>query len=47
VYTLRPAALAELDRWLESYRRFWGKRLDDLEEHLDSKMSRERGEGAK
>ena len=32
VYSLRPAALAELDRWLDSYRRFWDERLDDLEE---------------
>jgi hypothetical protein len=42
VYSLRPAALAELDRWLDSYRRFWGERLDDLEAHLDSKTSRVR-----
>jgi DNA-binding transcriptional ArsR family regulator len=46
VYSLRPAALAELDRWLESYRRFWGERLDDLEAHLDSKTIAERTEGA-
>jgi DNA-binding transcriptional ArsR family regulator len=39
VYSLRPAALVELDRWLDSYRRFWGERLDDLEEHLDAKTS--------
>jgi DNA-binding transcriptional ArsR family regulator len=37
LYSLRPAALAELDRWLDSYRRFWGARLDDLESHLDAK----------
>jgi DNA-binding transcriptional ArsR family regulator len=37
LYSLRPAALAELDRWLDSYRRFWGERLDDLEAHLDSR----------
>ena len=47
VYSLRPAALAELDRWLDSYRRFWGERLDDLEGHLDSKTSGEREEEAK
>lgn len=46
VYTLRPAALAELDRWLLSYRRFWGARLDDLESHLDSNYSREREDQA-
>ena len=32
VYSLRPAGLAELDRWLDTYRRFWGARLDKLEE---------------
>jgi DNA-binding transcriptional ArsR family regulator len=47
VYSLRPAALAELDRWLDSYRRFWSERLDGLEAHLDSKTSRERGGEAK
>lgn len=45
LYSLRPAALVELDRWLNSYRRFWSDRLDDLEAHLDSKASEER-EGA-
>ena len=47
VYSLRPAALAELDRWLDRYRRFWGERLDDLEGHLDAKTSGEREEEAK
>jgi DNA-binding transcriptional ArsR family regulator len=46
VYALRPAALAELDRWLDSYRRFWGARLDDLEGHLDARMGREQAEKA-
>ena len=46
VYSLRPAALAELDRWLDLYRRFWGERLDDLEAHLDSQISREHVEKA-
>jgi DNA-binding transcriptional ArsR family regulator len=36
LYSLRPAALAEVDRWLDRYRRFWGGRLDDLERHLDA-----------
>jgi len=45
-YSIRPAALAELDRWLDSYRRFWGERLDDLEGHLDSKTGRGRKEEA-
>ncbi|HEY7269936.1 MAG TPA: metalloregulator ArsR/SmtB family transcription factor [Dehalococcoidia bacterium] len=44
VYSLRPAALAELDRWLDTYRRFWADRLDDLEDHLDAKAARARAE---
>jgi DNA-binding transcriptional ArsR family regulator len=46
LYSLRPAALAELDRWLESYRRFWSARLDDLEGHLEAKASSKREEQA-
>src|SRR5262249_38370925 len=44
VYSLRPAALAEVDRWLANYRRFWAARLDDLEAHLDARTSREQAE---
>ena len=47
VYSLRPAALAELERWLDSYRRFWGERLDDLEGHLGSKTGGGHAEEAK
>ncbi len=36
VYMLRPEALAELDRWLDRYRRFWSARLDRLEEQLNA-----------
>src|SRR4051812_40059579 len=36
VYSLRPEPLAELDRWLDSHRRFWSAHLDQLESHLDS-----------
>ena len=36
VYTLRTEPLAELDAWLEPYRRLWAGRLDALERHLDS-----------
>lgn len=35
LYRLRPEPLAELDEWLEPYRRFWSGRLDALERHLD------------
>lgn len=30
IYTLRPAPLAELDQWLESYRDLWQNRVDAL-----------------
>ena len=35
VYRLRPAALLELDAWLEPYRQLWAGRLHALEHHLD------------
>ncbi len=35
LYRLNPAPLAELDAWLQPYRRFWTDRLDALENHLD------------
>jgi DNA-binding transcriptional ArsR family regulator len=34
-YRLVAEPLAELDTWLEPYRRAWVRRLDDLERHLD------------
>jgi DNA-binding transcriptional ArsR family regulator len=39
-YELEPEPLAELDEWLEPYRRLWEDRLDRLERHLDD-MGRE------
>lgn len=36
-YELDPAPLAELDEWLEPYRKLWDDRLDRLERHLDDK----------
>src|SRR5256885_538212 len=36
LYRLRPEPLAELDAWLEPYRRLWRTSLDQLERHLDS-----------
>src|SRR4051812_12657716 len=42
VYVLRPHRLAELDTWLEPYRRLWEGRLDDLERHLDANPESER-----
>jgi DNA-binding transcriptional ArsR family regulator len=35
LYELRAEPLAELDAWLEPYRREWSERLDALERHLD------------
>jgi len=35
LYSLRPERLAEIDAWLEPYRRLWADRLDALERHLD------------
>src|SRR5919201_1714637 len=39
VYALNPEPLAELDEWLEPYRRLWSDRLDALERHLDAGQS--------
>jgi DNA-binding transcriptional ArsR family regulator len=40
IYELDAEPLAELDRWLEPYRRFWSTALDRLELHLDEKGER-------
>ena len=37
VYALRPEPLAELDAWLQPYRRLWARRLDALERHLEER----------
>lgn len=34
LYSIEPAKFAELDAWLEPYRRLWSARLDALEAHL-------------
>ena len=38
LYSLNPAPLAEIDAWLEPYRRFWTGRLDALETYLDKEF---------
>jgi DNA-binding transcriptional ArsR family regulator len=43
IYELRAEPLAELDAWLEPYRRLWAGRLDALERHLDE---RAKGDGS-
>jgi DNA-binding transcriptional ArsR family regulator len=35
IYGLRPEPLAEVDAWLDKYRRLWSAHLDALERHLD------------
>jgi DNA-binding transcriptional ArsR family regulator len=35
LYRLRPEPLMELDEWLVPFRRFWSKRVDALERHLE------------
>jgi DNA-binding transcriptional ArsR family regulator len=35
LYALRAAPLAEVDAWLDPYRRHWIERLDALEQHLE------------
>jgi DNA-binding transcriptional ArsR family regulator len=35
LYSISPGPLAELDAWLEPYRRLWAGRLDQLAVHLD------------
>jgi DNA-binding transcriptional ArsR family regulator len=36
IYSIEPAPFAELDAWLEPYRRLWNDRLDALGRHLDA-----------
>lgn len=44
---IEPAALKEVDDWLEEYRRFWEMRLDRLEEFLGGQQSKNRNEAKK
>src|SRR5262245_62303783 len=39
LYRIRPEPLAELDDWLATYRKFWTKSLDRLEDHLERRRS--------
>lgn len=38
---IEPAALKEVDDWLEEYRRFWNAGLDRLEEYLGELQAKE------
>ncbi len=35
LYRARPEQLAEIDEWLEPYRKLWSDRFDALERHLE------------
>lgn len=35
IYRLRLEPLQELDKWLDSYRRMWENRLDQLDDYLN------------
>ncbi|AYB43762.1 ArsR/SmtB family transcription factor [Paenibacillus lautus] len=35
IYKLRPEPLQEMDKWLDSFRSIWEKRLDQLEDYLE------------
>jgi DNA-binding transcriptional ArsR family regulator len=41
IYEVRPEPLAEIDAWLDPYRRLWAGRLDELERHLDEHDDKE------
>lgn len=42
LYALDPAPLAELDAWLEPYRRLWAQRLDALDTEIRRGRRRDR-----
>lgn len=37
-YSLRPDALAEIDRWLAPYRLFWAARVTDLKSYIENEQ---------
>ena len=45
VYSLNPAGLDEIEKWVERCRRIWNRRLDDLGRHLDAMAAPERTGG--
>ena len=36
IYQLEPKPFQELDSWLETYRRLWNTRLDNLDDYLQT-----------
>jgi DNA-binding transcriptional ArsR family regulator len=39
IYSLDPQPLAEVARWVQQYRVFWGARLQDLKRHVEKESS--------
>jgi DNA-binding transcriptional ArsR family regulator len=35
IYAVNPRRMAEIEAWLDPYRKLWNERLDALAEHLD------------
>lgn len=38
IYALRADGLVEIDLWIDRYRSYWSRHLDDLERHLDRRQ---------
>jgi DNA-binding transcriptional ArsR family regulator len=45
IYSLHPAPLAEVDEWLERYRRLWEQRLDALHTEVARGKREQRSSG--
>jgi DNA-binding transcriptional ArsR family regulator len=41
MYSLVPEPLAEVEQWIEPYRRFWADRLDALTRHVEEMKQNE------
>jgi DNA-binding transcriptional ArsR family regulator len=44
---ISPAALKDVDNWLERYRRFWDESLDRLDDYLHKLQTKEKRRGRK
>ena len=40
MYRLNPGPLRDVDRWLETYRRFWTVNLAALKKHVESRKGK-------
>ncbi|WP_115991860.1 ArsR/SmtB family transcription factor [Cohnella lupini] len=47
IYRLRPQPLQELDTWLDSFRRIWEQRFDQLDDYLLELQAKELTDGDK